>query len=195
MSSSVLAGVTAGLQNYDRMMNGWFGNGYAQGWNAVNNPLSTSLEGIRLAQTGRTMEALAYLREAVQSEPVNAEVWLWLAHVTTDMREYQNCVYQALQLQPNHLIARQMQAALMQGSPGQPVTPPYDPATGYQVPYGQPAPRLQTSEMNPAILLKAQKKQRRRWFLRRVAIFAIIGIVLGILAALMAILAIEFGLI
>jgi hypothetical protein len=68
--------------------------------------------GIQLAQARRSNEALAYLRHAVMSEAVNAEVWLWLAHVSPDLAEYRNCVYQALALDPQHPTALRMQQDL-----------------------------------------------------------------------------------
>lgn len=77
-------------------------------------PTSKTQMGIQLAQQGRRQEALAYLRQAVQMELPNAEVWLWLAHVSPDINEYRNCVYQALLLDANHSTARQMQTALNQ---------------------------------------------------------------------------------
>ena len=76
--------------------------------------------GIELAQQGRKLEALAYLRRAVTSEPVTADVWLWLAHVTNDVQEYRNCVAQALRLQPDHATARRMQLDLDYQSHGMP---------------------------------------------------------------------------
>ncbi|NJL93292.1 MAG: hypothetical protein HC915_05950 [Anaerolineae bacterium] len=83
-----------------------------------------SQTGIQLAQQGRKPEALGYLRHAVLTETVNAEVWLWLAHVTPDMREYQNCVVQALRLQPDHATALRMQANLDFRAQGRPVVAP-----------------------------------------------------------------------
>jgi hypothetical protein len=68
--------------------------------------------GIELARQGRKQEALAYLRQAVLTEPVAAEVWLWLAHVSPDLNEYRNCVHQALILEPEHPTALRMQQDL-----------------------------------------------------------------------------------
>lgn len=81
--------------------------------------------GIQLAQSGRRTEALDYLRRAVQqpNTTTNAEVWLWLAHVTPDLQEYRHCVAQALMLNPTHPIASQMQSALQPATP-YPVSPP-----------------------------------------------------------------------
>lgn len=76
--------------------------------------------GVELAQQGRKLEALAYLRRAVTSEPVTADIWLWLAHVTNDVQEYRNCVQQALRLQPEHPTARRMQIDLDYQSQGMP---------------------------------------------------------------------------
>jgi hypothetical protein len=142
-----------------------------------HNPLYNALQGIQLAQQGRKMEALAHLREAVQREPVNAEVWLWLAHVTPDVHEYQNCVYQALLLSPNHQTARQMQDALMQTNSVQ-----VQPFSGG------------TSQMNPDVLQNVQKRQRRRRIWRRVLLLAIIGFVLGGAGAVIAIAVMELPL-
>jgi hypothetical protein len=76
--------------------------------------------GIQLAQARRSTEALAYLRHAVMTEAVNAEVWLWLAHVSPDLAEYRNCVYQALALDPHHPTALRMQQDLDYQAYGQP---------------------------------------------------------------------------
>ena len=65
--------------------------------------------GVDLAQQGRKAEALPYLRRAVTSEIDHPEVWLWLAHVSPDMNEFRNCVYQALRLNPEHPTAQRMQ--------------------------------------------------------------------------------------
>lgn len=138
------------------------------------HPLYNAVQGIQLAQQGRKMEALAYLREAVQREPVNAEVWLWLAHVTPDIHEYQNCIYQALVLSPNHQTARQMQDALMQTN-----SMPVSQFSG------------STSPMNPVVLQSAQKRQRRRRIFRRVLILAVIGFLLGGISAVIAIVVME----
>lgn len=78
--------------------------------------------GIELAQQGRKPEALAYLRQAVNTEPTSAEVWLWLAHVTPDVHEYRYCVRQALNLQPGHPTAQRMQQDLDYQSGG--MSPP-----------------------------------------------------------------------
>jgi hypothetical protein len=68
--------------------------------------------GIQLAQQGRKVEALPYLRHAVMTEPATAEVWLWLAHVSPDLAEYRNCVHQALVLDATHPTALRMQQDL-----------------------------------------------------------------------------------
>lgn len=78
--------------------------------------------GIELAQQGRRLEALPYLRYAVGNEPVNAEVWLWLAHITPDAQEYRHCVSQALAMQPDHPTALRMQTDLTYQKMG--VSPP-----------------------------------------------------------------------
>jgi hypothetical protein len=65
--------------------------------------------GVDLAQQGRNAEALPYLRRAVTTEIDHPEVWLWLAHVSPDIAEYRNCVYQALRLNPDHPTAQRMQ--------------------------------------------------------------------------------------
>jgi len=65
--------------------------------------------GIEYAQQGHKEAALAYLRRAVTTEPINAEVWLWLAHLTPNLEEYRHCVNQALILAPEHPTALRMQ--------------------------------------------------------------------------------------
>ena|SRR5690606_37141301 len=145
-------------------------------------PLYNTMQGIQLAQIGRKNEALAYLREAVQQEPINEEVWLWLAHVTPDVHEYQNCVYQALLLSPNHNVARQMQDALMQAQMSVQMAPP--PPTMQAPPQMQP-------QFNTAVLMQARQKQRRRWWLKRIAILGIVGSILGIVAAGLVLLVLE----
>ena len=145
-------------------------------------PLYNTMQGIQLAQIGRKNEALAYLREAVQQEPINEEVWLWLAHVTPDVHEYQNCVYQALLLSPNHNVARQMQDTLMQAQMSVQMAPP--PPTMQAPPQMQP-------QFNTAVLMQARQKQRRRWWLKRIAILGIVGSILGIVAAGLVLLVLE----
>lgn len=78
--------------------------------------------GIELAQQGHRHEALPYLRYAVMNENANADVWLWLAHVTPEIQEYRQCVFQALSLQPTHPTALRMQSDL--NYQGQGVSPP-----------------------------------------------------------------------
>ena len=152
----------------------------------AQNPLDNAQQGIQLAQNRRKAEALAYLRESVQREPVNAEVWLWLAHVTSDIHEYQNCIYQALLLDPNHVIARQMQDAVLQLQySGQ---YPQFTQSG-QMP--APQPMRHTAEMNQNVLLQAQKRQRRRWWLQRCLFIAVGGTLLGIIAAVVAVIATD----
>ncbi len=74
------------------------------------NPVGINTQtGIELARQGHTVEALAYLRQAVSTEALTADVWLWLAHVTPDREEYRHCVAQALALQPDHPTALRMQ--------------------------------------------------------------------------------------
>lgn len=68
--------------------------------------------GLDLARQGHKRESLPYLRYAVTHEPVNAEVWLWLAHVTPDTEEYRHCVRQALTLDPLHPTALRMKQDL-----------------------------------------------------------------------------------
>ena len=153
----------------------------------AQNPLNNAQQGIQLAQNRRSTEALAYLRESVQREPVNAEVWLWLAHVTSDIHEYQNCVYQALLLDPNHVIARQMQDGLLQLQySGQ--IPQFNQSG--QMPVAQ-QPIRHTAEMNQAVLLQAQKRQRRRWWMQRCLIIAVGGTLLGVIAAVIAVIATD----
>lgn len=103
--------------------------------------------GIDLARQGRKLEALAYLRRAVMTEPANAEVWLWLAHVSPDLNEYRNCVYQALRLEPDHPTALRMQQDLE-----------------YQA-YGLPPPVLAS---DAALTLQQPYTRQKRW--RRILI-------------------------
>lgn len=79
-------------------------------------------QGIELAQQGHQEDALAYLRRAVTTETVNAEVWLWLASVTPDRQEYRHCVNQALILSPDHPTALRMQQDIDYQNYGAPPT-------------------------------------------------------------------------
>lgn len=81
------------------------------------NPIPNTQTGIQLIQAGKHAEALTYLRRAAQSEAVSPEVWLWLAHVTPDPREYQHCIQQALAMNPAHQVALQMRQAFEQAYP------------------------------------------------------------------------------
>jgi hypothetical protein len=133
------------------------------------NPLSNTQMGVQLAQLGKRTEALPYLRRAVQMEAVNAEVWLWLAHVTPDLREYQYCLQQALTLNPDHPVAQQMQAVLIRAYPqlsgnnvpliaiGQePLPVSGSMATGYSQPLRVDAPLVESMQR------QAKRRQGRR---------------------------------
>lgn len=140
---------------------------------------SNARTGIELARAGRRWEALAYLRQAVQNEPPHPEVWLWLAHVSNDLNEYRNCVYQALQLDAYHMVARQMQEALglmARDSAYQQAYPAVAPAG--TSPYGQPYAAYATpvSADTPPTIRKGRK--RRRFLLR--VIIALAGLAIGI---------------
>jgi hypothetical protein len=167
----------------------------------VSPPNSKTQMGIQLAQQGRRQDALAYLRQAVQVEPANPEVWLWLAHVSPDINEYRNCIYQALMLDPNHPTALQMQGALNQAVGQQPSysQPAYpNPNSGYQpnfasVPspqvYNPPsygtAPNYGSGASQPlytdnALLHNLERQRRRGRRLRRwVALFLFFGMLIG----------------
>jgi hypothetical protein len=180
-------------------------------------PLPNAQTGIQLAQQGRTRDALAYLRQSVQTEAATADVWLWLAHVSPDINEYRNCVYQALLLEPHHAIARRMQEALnqlaypspAQSYPGSPYPTAYSSATppAYQPALpavGQPAyaalpyspyrpypadasPRLAADE---EIIAAVERNKRRRKRLRRwAALLVILLALVGISAGLRVLLA------
>ncbi len=99
--------------------------------------------GIHLAQSGKRAEALAHLRQAIQYETPNAEVWLWLAHVTPELEEYRYCVAQALTLDPGHVIARQMQAILTQL-------------------YTTPPQQTQSLVVDPALVASMERQHRTR---------------------------------
>ncbi len=116
--------------------------------------------GIELAQQGRRHEALPYLRYAVTVEPVSADSWLWLAHVTPDIQEYRHSVYQALALNPSHPTALRMQADLDYQRQG--MSPPVT-----------ASPVLQQME--------TRSKREKRW--RRWLIFLVI-LALAVLASL-----------
>lgn len=96
--------------------------------------------GIQLAQQGRKIEALPYLRHAVMTEPVNAEVWLWLAYVSPDLAEYRNCVHQALILDATHPTAQRMQQDLDFQARGTP-PPLAGPMASYSMDRGQATSR------------------------------------------------------
>lgn len=71
-------------------------------------PPPNLMQGIYLAQTGRKVEALAYLRHAARTESIGSEGWLWLAAATDDLEEYRYCVQMALQQDAAHPVARRM---------------------------------------------------------------------------------------
>ncbi|WP_119068107.1 hypothetical protein [Aggregatilinea lenta] len=89
------------------------------------------MQGIFLVQSGRKVEALAYLRHAARTEPVGPEGWLWLAAATDDLEEYRYCVQMALQLDRAHAVARQMRDDLARR--GIPVDLPPDNGAGIGV--------------------------------------------------------------
>lgn len=127
-----------------------------------------SRNGILLAQQGRRTEALQYLRLATQQEPPHPEVWLWLAHVTPSLEEYRYCVQQAINLAPNHVVARQMESALRTiPAAAPPMMPP--PATNGHHP-SQPV------VVDNALIHQMQRQKRRR--IARQRISGIIGLIL-----------------
>ncbi len=134
--------------------------------------------GIQLAQAGRRSEALGYLRRSVQMEDANTEVWLWLAHVTSDLREYEYCMQQALALDPNHAIARQMQQALYQHFP-QPASP--------ILPSTRP-PRAGSTESQPMVvdasLIQSMEQQSRTRGRRRLLLAIVVLVVVTGAAAI-----------
>ncbi len=142
------------------------------------SPSKTQM-GIQLAQQGRRQEALAYLRQAVQTEPPNAEVWLWLAHVSPDINEYRNCVYQALLLDANHPTARQMQSAL--GQPGAQPSP--NPSYAAAQPAAQTVYGSSVSQplyTDNALINNLERKRNRGRRVRRwTALFLFFGILIS----------------
>lgn len=73
-----------------------------------NAPPPNLMAGIQLAQAGRKLDALPYLRRAARHETMSAEGWLWLAAATDDFEEYRFSVDQALVLDPRHPVASRM---------------------------------------------------------------------------------------
>lgn len=143
-------------------------------------------KGIAFAQSNQRLEALSFLRQSVQSEPPHPEVWLWLAHVSPDINEYRNCVYQALKLDAYHMVARQMQEALSQIAVQQvyqqvyntaPVAPPPpQPIPAYaQPPYSPPTPQSRRYDTNPMVA-----KRRRGTSTCLIIIMAMVGLGIGI---------------
>ncbi len=137
------------------------------------HPLPNAQMGVQLAQAGNKADALSYLRRAVQSEPVNAEVWLWLAHVTPDLQEYRHCVYQALAKEPNHTIARQMHDALVRIYPRLSASRP-QPQISYVFP-SESKPLVVDDALVSSVELQQRVRGRRRLLAIIAAFFILIG--------------------
>lgn len=141
--------------------------------------------GIQLAQQGRRAEALNYLRSASQQEPPHPEVWLWLAHVSPTLEEYRYCVQQALIIAPNHMVARQMDAALRTvpavpaplaspPSPPRPSTGPMNAQVGSQ-------PIVVDARLVNQMQRQRRKRSRRQVVLTVIAALMVVGLVGAIL--------------
>lgn len=132
--------------------------------------LPNLMHGIQLAQAGRKLDALPYLRLAARTEAIPAEGWLWLAAATDDREEYRHCVNQALSLAPGHPVAQRMLGELNRqegwawGTSGTGFTPV----------------RLATGEVARV------RPSRARRILRALAVLALAAVCLGALAALVA---------
>lgn len=143
------------------------------------NPLPNTQTGIQLAQAGKRAEALPYLRRAVQSEAISPEVWLWLAHVTQDVREYQYCVQQALNIDPQHAVAHQMLTAFTQAYPHL-VNAPFG-QTGQIALSGGTSQSLQVdAQLINAMERKNRIRKRRRFLLVLIGLILLAGIAVSI---------------
>jgi hypothetical protein len=132
-----------------------------------NAPPPNLMQGIQLVESGRKVEALPYLRYAVQNEHVTAEGWLWLAAATGDLEEYRYCVEQALSLDAFHPVAQRMRHDLDRH------------ALGLVSAY--PAAELQARRENTAAI---RRPSRLRRMLRAVVVLILVGGCVGGAAAL-----------
>ncbi|HVO72196.1 MAG TPA: hypothetical protein VMT24_19230, partial [Aggregatilineaceae bacterium] len=154
-----------------------------------NAPPPNLMQGIHLVQSGRKMEALAYLRHATQTEVLTAEGWLWLAAATDDLEEYRRCVSEALLLDPRHPVAVQMRDELDRlerwgpkvggESPPAPSELPASSSQGYPV-----LPGFNARSQNAAALYPPA----RRWSRWRVPILLLI---VGVAAAVIVVVALS----
>jgi hypothetical protein len=154
-----------------------------------NAPPPNLMQGIHLVQSGRKMEALAYLRHAAQTEVLTAEGWLWLAAATDDLEEYRRCVSEALLLDPHHPVAVQMRGELDRlerwgpkaggGSQPAPNEPPASSSQGYPVSPGFDARSQNVAALYPPV---------RRWSRWRVPILLLI---VGVAAAVIVVVALS----
>ena len=142
----------------------------------TNTPPPNLLQGIRLMETGRRAEALAYLRTAAQTEPLTADGWLWLAAATDNLDEYRTCVQQALRLDPYHPVAGQMRRALEQM--GAWVVAPPSPTSGLSTTPAQPAPPYRANAPSGRGKVRGWRR-----ILRVLVIALVIGGCLGVGAA------------
>lgn len=146
--------------------------------------LANARMGIELIQSGQRAEAINYLRRSVQVEPVTAEVWLWLAHVSADYHEYSHCVQQALSLDPQHHIALQMHHALQQMSGYPAMQQPMPRSTG-QYPAVAPPNAFSSSQMlavDGSLVASLEKKGKTRKLRRRLLSILFVCTVLIIVA-------------
>lgn len=71
------------------------------------NTNPTLNDAIAAARAGRRDDAARILRQVVANEPFNAEAWVWLGGVTSDVREQRRALEQALAIDPGNQRAQQ----------------------------------------------------------------------------------------
>lgn len=145
--------------------------------------LANARMGIELIQSGQRAEAINYLRRSIQVEPVTADVWLWLAHVSGDYHEYSHCVQQALALEPQHHVALQMYHALQQINAHPAMQQPSPRSTGQ---YPAVAPNAFSSSqmlaVDGSLVASLEKKGKTRKLRRRLLSILFICTILMVVA-------------
>jgi hypothetical protein len=77
-------------------------------------------EAVHLIQEGRKKDAGLLLKDLVLQDPGNADAWYWLSACVKDDEQRRACLEKALEINPNHLQARQELQNLFAGEDASP---------------------------------------------------------------------------
>jgi len=69
--------------------------------------MPTSLQqGINAAKAGQTQQALEHLKDAIIEEPQNADVWVWIAAIISDVEKQEIFLKKAIEIDPQNIPAQ-----------------------------------------------------------------------------------------